>query len=442
MILSPENGEAENDSTTENLQLKQQKKKTRKITTLSSESFENIRNKYVKNVGAEMAPGVMMVNELKFASENPVIVRVHPKGIQWTVGYSSGRVRVFDLNIERPHEDAYHEFEHAIFEPPSTQEKHCVTDIRYFHEKVRNTKAVKVPTNAKIVVTHASGHIRVIEYRCRNPCIFKILCEVQEESSGIDLNEKFNSILTTSISYDNERIITGGSDCNIRVYDNTLDLLLICRKSDIADVMDGHAMRVLAILYHPLGATKPEYQHTFISGGWDDTIMIWDDRKTTSVFQYHGPHVCSNDGLDVDYGNNTILTANWSRDKPLYHIYRFNSFVVTETQFETHDLEKEFSSPITSYIPDPHNQVNCMAYVGRWLSSDILLLAGGNDPLILVLYKDRSEVITCITELENAIIAADFRKRSKGGIHLCACMGEVLLSIAFDKSAVTRKVKN
>jgi len=38
-------------------------------------------------------------------------------------------------------------------------------------------------------------------------------------------------------------------------------------------VMDGHRFRVFTVKHHPTD------QSAFLSGGWDDTIQIWDQRE-------------------------------------------------------------------------------------------------------------------------------------------------------------------
>ena len=41
--------------------------------------------------------------------------------------------------------------------------------------------------------------------------------------------------------------------------------------------MDGHRSRILAIKYHPVE------QEIFLSGGWDDTVQMWDRRVSHSI---------------------------------------------------------------------------------------------------------------------------------------------------------------
>ena len=42
-------------------------------------------------------------------------------------------------------------------------------------------------------------------------------------------------------------------------------------------VMDGHRSRILAVKYHP------SESGIFLSGGWDDTVQIWDQRDSHSI---------------------------------------------------------------------------------------------------------------------------------------------------------------
>lgn len=52
------------------------------------------------------------------------------------------------------------------------------------------------------------------------------------------------------------------------------------------DVTAGHASRVFALKFNP---TEPDI---LISGGWDNTIQIWDMRVAYSVRSIFGPHIC------------------------------------------------------------------------------------------------------------------------------------------------------
>ena len=51
--------------------------------------------------------------------------------------------------------------------------------------------------------------------------------------------------------------------------------IVIC--SENRHVMDGHRFRIFALKHHPL------HDNVFCSGGWDDTVQIWDQREAHAV---------------------------------------------------------------------------------------------------------------------------------------------------------------
>lgn len=62
----------------------------------------------------------------------------------------------------------------------------------------------------------------------------------------------------------------------------------------------------------------PTDENILLSGGWDNTIQIWDKRSGSAVRSFYGPHLCG-DSLDVcvDGGRSTILTGSWRPQAPL-----------------------------------------------------------------------------------------------------------------------------
>jgi len=62
-------------------------------------------------------------------------------------------------------------------------------------------------------------------------------------------------------------------------------------------------------------------QNIILSGGWDNTIQIWDARIGQSVRSIYGPHICG-DALDIK--NNVILSGSWS-PKDALQLWDFGS---------------------------------------------------------------------------------------------------------------------
>jgi WD40 repeat protein len=76
----------------------------------------------------------------------------------------------------------------------------------------------------------------------------------------------------------------------------------------------GHSNRVFSVKF-----TKNE--NVIISGGWDNTIQIWDIREGHAVRSIYGPHICG-DALDIV--NNDIVSGSW-RPKDQLELWDFGS---------------------------------------------------------------------------------------------------------------------
>jgi COMPASS component SWD3 len=74
--------------------------------------------------------------------------------------------------------------------------------------------------------------------------------------------------------------------------------------------MDGHSNRVYCVKYNY------NYDNQLISGGWDDTLQIWDDRVTNSHHYLYGPHICG-DAIDIDTQHNHLITGSWRKNSNL-----------------------------------------------------------------------------------------------------------------------------
>jgi COMPASS component SWD3 len=67
---------------------------------------------------------------------------------------------------------------------------------------------------------------------------------------------------------------------------------------------------VYAVRYHKVDPS------VILSGGWDNTVHIWDLRVGSSVRHIFGPHICG-DALDTNANGAMILTASHRHETPL-----------------------------------------------------------------------------------------------------------------------------
>lgn len=64
----------------------------------------------------------------------------------------------------------------------------------------------------------------------------------------------------------------------------------------------GHTNRVFSIRF------LPDNPNIFLSGGWDQTVHIWDIREQKHVGSFFGPSVS---GDSIDYSNGLVLVGSY-----------------------------------------------------------------------------------------------------------------------------------
>ena len=107
------------------------------------------------------------------------------------------------------------------------------------------------------------------------------------------------------------QFVTAGKDGKIRIYDEATKSKIMSLEGgllgDYGREAPGHSNRVFSVKF-----THDE--HVILSGGWDNTVQIWDTREGCSVRSLHGPHICG-DALDLKRGE--ILTGSWRAQNQL-----------------------------------------------------------------------------------------------------------------------------
>ncbi|KAI8819473.1 WD40-repeat-containing domain protein [Fimicolochytrium jonesii] len=133
---------------------------------------------------------------------------------------------------------------------------------------------------------------------------------------------------TQCVVYNNAgtKFATGGSDCNVRVYDGVQMKEVVKMNTGTGGAIPetaGHSNRIFTVKFHP---TSP---HILYSGGWDNTIQIWDTRSQKSIRSIYGPHICG-DALDLLPNSDLLLTGSYRKDSPL-QLWSFDEGRVVET---------------------------------------------------------------------------------------------------------------
>jgi WD40 repeat protein len=111
--------------------------------------------------------------------------------------------------------------------------------------------------------------------------------------------------------------ITTGKNKSIRVYDEaTKTMIQEMRGNDnVLSMKSSHSSRVFAC------KVSSEDTNVILSGGWDNTVQIWDVRSGHTERYIYGPHIC---GDALDLAGNSILTGSWRTSNQL-EIWDFRS---------------------------------------------------------------------------------------------------------------------
>eukprot|EP00924_Labyrinthula_sp_SR-Ha-C_P013881 maker-scaffold_5-augustus-gene-16.14-mRNA-1 protein AED:0.13 eAED:0.18 QI:0/0/0/1/0/0.33/3/0/575 len=117
-----------------------------------------------------------------------------------------------------------------------------------------------------------------------------------------------NQVFCIDYRFDGKLFASAGKDKIVRVYDEATKQLVNKMETGTERVTPGHSNRVFSLKFNP------DDPNTLISGGWDNTVQIWDLRVSRAVRSIFGPHIC---GDSVDLFNGTILTGSWRPDNQL-----------------------------------------------------------------------------------------------------------------------------
>ena len=103
-------------------------------------------------------------------------------------------------------------------------------------------------------------------------------------------------------------LATAGKDKYIRLYDEQTKSLVLRMKEN--GELCGHSNRVFACKFDPMDNNR------IASGGWDNTIQIYDIRRRGPIASIYGPHIC---GVAIDFKDDgfTLLAGSYRQDNVL-----------------------------------------------------------------------------------------------------------------------------
>ena len=203
-------------------------------------------------------------------------------------------------------------------------DKNAVVNCSKFH-----------PTNRLLLCSGTSGHV----------CV----CKYQTGNYMWSTHDAKDVTYTCAYSLNGDYFVTGGKEGVIKVYDSeTNKKIHSFSKDDETGVF--HTSRIYCII------NDPKDNNIFVSGGWDQKVIIWDIRQPDSAIHIGGPNIC---GDSIDIRSNQILTGSW-RPKDQLELWDMKTCsLIKQSNFGKDD--------------------RCQVYGAKFALSSDFIVAGGSD---------------------------------------------------------------
>ena len=229
-------------------------------------------------------------------------VRFSPNDEYIAASYSNGAIRVF--RTQDKENKAKGSMEHLLNDGNS---RFPTTQVRWRPEggsSTTKTKNVLVSVNAEgdgninfllIFVFLLLNFLLKINLKKKNQKNNQTTGGVQHHhvKSGKTLHEikhTNNPLFCVDYSPDATLFAVAGRERAIYVYDEATKRPYVTLQGGDSLTTAGHSNRVFSL--------KIKDEHTILTGGWDNTVQIWDMRKKHAVQSIFGVYICG-DGLDI-----------------------------------------------------------------------------------------------------------------------------------------------
>ncbi|KAG9468442.1 hypothetical protein GDO78_022723 [Eleutherodactylus coqui] len=204
---------------------------------------------------------------------------------------------------------------------------------------------------------------------------------------GILLYEPENEIHALDFSMDSSVFATAGRDRHIRIYDGqTNEILNFLMAPDFLmdddlTLTSGHTRRIFALRFHP------SERHVFVTGGWDNSIKVWDKRMAKEARSLiSGPHIC---GPGIDIWDNHILSGSWVATNALQLWDLRSSSLIQDIPFPAPVLQGEF------------------LYAARFCTEHVVLAGGSGTCSARTINLQTQEVFGEVSLCNKAVQAVD-----------------------------------
>jgi len=210
------------------------------------------------------------------------------------------------------------------------------------------------------------------------------------------ITERDNQLFCLDYFEDGSQFATAGRDRLVRVYDEATKRLVQTLQGGDQKNTAGHSNRVFSLKYHP---THP---NIILSGGWDNTVQIWDTRKGHSVRSIWNCYLCG-DSVDFSADGNQVLTGSWRTENAL-QIWDFGTCEPVET------IEWKAAEGNTS-------AATCMLFSAQFSKdpTSSMIVAGGSQENEAKFFSrgDKTEPFGALVNLPKPVFSVDFSPNSK-----------------------------
>lgn len=215
------------------------------------------------------------------------------------------------------------------------------------------------------------------------------------------ITEKGNQLFCLDYFEDGSQFATAGKDRLVRVYDEATKRLVQTLQGGDQKNTAGHSNRVFSLKYHP---TQP---NIILSGGWDNTVQIWDTRRGHSVRSIWNCYLCG-DSVDFSQSGDHVLTGSWRTEDAL----QIWDFATCEKPVETIPWKPTDGSS---------SAATCMLFASQFSKdpASSMIVAGGSQENEAKFFSrgtkpgEAAEPFGALVNLPKPVFSVDFAPNSK-----------------------------
>mmetsp|Transcript_11081 Transcript_11081/g.27640 ORF Transcript_11081/g.27640 Transcript_11081/m.27640 type:complete len:359 (-) Transcript_11081:227-1303(-) len=213
-------------------------------------------------------------------------VRFSPDDKYLATSFANGAINIYDA------ETGKQEFVLNNIEGKDGASPLPTTQLRWRpHSAQSKTKSVLISVNAEFDGQILHWHIK------SGKCLHTI-------------TERGNQLFCLDYFADGSQFATAGRDRLVRVYDEATKRLVQTLQGGDMKETAGHSNRVFSLKYHP------QHPNIILSGGWDNTVQVWDTRRGHSIRSLWNCYLCG-DSVDFTSDGSQILTGSWRTENAL-----------------------------------------------------------------------------------------------------------------------------